>query len=121
MFDQLNSSVYLNEWVQGTTPETPETMGFPIKYMFGLVPLHQLYQSIGSQIRLRMGRPEWALLSAWTEDCRDARPGSPCTHQLLVTRELGRTALETVSGWYIGKCLVIYADLCPPESPELVF
>lgn len=42
-------------------------------------------------------RPEWALLSAWTEDCRDARPGSPCTHQLLVTRDLGRTALESVS------------------------
>ena len=42
-------------------------------------------------------RPEWALISAWTRDCRLDRPGSPCTHQLLVTQNLGRSPLQTVS------------------------
>ena len=42
-------------------------------------------------------RPEWALLSAWTHDCKLNRPGSPCTHQLLVTQDLGRTDLKFVS------------------------
>ncbi|CAJ1446689.1 unnamed protein product [Effrenium voratum] len=42
-------------------------------------------------------RPEWALLSAWTADCRLKVPGSPCTHQLLATKDLGRTRLKMVS------------------------
>ncbi|CAJ1350329.1 unnamed protein product [Effrenium voratum] len=63
-----------NSWHEVTTPEA-----IRISFMF------------------HPTRPEWALLSAWTADCRLKVPGSPCTHQLLATKDLGRTRLKMVS------------------------
>ena len=60
---------------------------------------HELHhpQAVRLSFMFHPTRPDWALLSAWTRDCRIDRPGFPCTHQLLVTKDLGRTALQNVS------------------------
>lgn len=42
-------------------------------------------------------RPTWALISLWTHDCRLKTPGAPCTHQLMVTKDLARTDATFVS------------------------
>ncbi|CAE7753913.1 VPS10 [Symbiodinium pilosum] len=42
-------------------------------------------------------RANWALLSVWTEDCRLSLPGSPCTHKLLATEDLGAKPLKPIS------------------------
>ncbi|CAE7025490.1 VPS10 [Symbiodinium natans] len=42
-------------------------------------------------------QPSWALLSVWTDECRLTAPGSPCSHKLLVTEDLGNRPLVPVA------------------------